>query len=250
MKWALEHDREPEVPGEIHSRLHRLPDRGHQRGGLHLSLLACLLPSAHRRRGQQAGLSACAQRGAQRPVGRSRWSSAFATSWAGRVGAAPSLHGYRVRLLVPFPRLLAHHESTRFHGDMLFRGLGGIRTAYFALLISHIGLSAVALPMILVTFFLSPHREVSGPPQARPLHVSDLALCVSVTGVVALLDACRLSLARMSLRSAPLAAMKSLRILPLLLACLSAPAFALNPVRAGARSVQGPLGVARQPAAA
>jgi uncharacterized membrane protein YozB (DUF420 family) len=45
--------------------------------------------------------------------------------------------------------LLAH--ST----DMRFQGQGAIRYFYFPLLISHIGLSVVALPMILISFFLS-----------------------------------------------------------------------------------------------
>jgi putative membrane protein len=43
--------------------------------------------------------------------------------------------------------LLAHSA------DMRFQGQGAIRYFYFPLLISHIGLSVVALPMILITFF-------------------------------------------------------------------------------------------------
>ncbi len=41
------------------------------------------------------------------------------------------------------------------HGDMRFQGAGTIRYVYFPLLVSHIGLSVVAPPMILITFFLS-----------------------------------------------------------------------------------------------
>jgi putative membrane protein len=67
---------------------------------------------------------------------------------------------------------------------MRFHGAGhALRTAYFTLLISHIGLSVVALPMILITFFLSltgrfpAHRRL-----AR--WTFPIWLYVSVTGVV------------------------------------------------------------------
>ncbi len=42
-----------------------------------------------------------------------------------------------------------------FHGDSKFLGQGAIRPFYFAILISHIILSVLALPMILVTVGLS-----------------------------------------------------------------------------------------------
>lgn len=42
-----------------------------------------------------------------------------------------------------------------FHGDSKFLGQGFIRPVYFFVLISHIGLSALCLPMILVTLSLS-----------------------------------------------------------------------------------------------
>ena len=41
------------------------------------------------------------------------------------------------------------------HGDTRFPGQGWIRPVYFTLLISHITLSAVALPLVLSTFYLS-----------------------------------------------------------------------------------------------
>jgi putative membrane protein len=73
-----------------------------------------------------------------------------------------------------------HHA---LHGDMLFAGQGSIRVAYFVILISHIVLSMVALPLVLLTFFFSltkrfrQHRAV-----AR--FTLPIWLYVSVTGVV------------------------------------------------------------------
>ena len=51
--------------------------------------------------------------------------------------------------------LVTYITNHALHGDMRFQGLGAIRYVYFPLLISHIGLSVLALPMILLTFFLS-----------------------------------------------------------------------------------------------
>jgi putative membrane protein len=66
---------------------------------------------------------------------------------------------------------------------MHFHGQGTARSIYFPLLISHVGLSVVALPMILVTFFLS----LSGRfPQHRRLarFTFPIWLYVSITGVI------------------------------------------------------------------
>jgi putative membrane protein len=79
--------------------------------------------------------------------------------------------------------LVSYITNHALHGDMRFHGAGAIRPVYFALLISHIGLSMVALPLILVTFFLSltgrfpVHRRV-----AR--FTFPIWLYVSVTGVI------------------------------------------------------------------
>jgi putative membrane protein len=43
--------------------------------------------------------------------------------------------------------VLFHH----FHGETRFQGLGWIRPVYFALLISHVGLSVLVLPLLLAT---------------------------------------------------------------------------------------------------
>jgi putative membrane protein len=88
--------------------------------------------------------------------------------------------------------LVTYITNHALHGDMRFQGQGFIRVVYFPLLISHIGLSVVALPMILITFFLSltgrfpAHRRL-----AR--FTFPIWLYVSVTGVIvyAMLAACR-----------------------------------------------------------
>jgi putative membrane protein len=79
--------------------------------------------------------------------------------------------------------LVSYIANHALHGDMRFQGQGAVRPFYFALLISHIGLSVVALPLILITFFLSltgrfpAHRRI-----AR--FTFPIWLYVSVTGVV------------------------------------------------------------------
>ena len=70
-----------------------------------------------------------------------------------------------------------------FHGDTKFPGQGWIRPVYFALLISHIGLSMAALPLIFATLWYATrsqfkfHRKV-----AR--WTFPIWLYVSVTGVI------------------------------------------------------------------
>jgi putative membrane protein len=79
--------------------------------------------------------------------------------------------------------LVTYIVNHALHGDMRFHGQGPIRPAYFVLLISHIGLSVIALPMILITFFLS----LSGrfPAHRRLARFTfPIWLYVSVTGVI------------------------------------------------------------------
>ena len=80
--------------------------------------------------------------------------------------------------------LITYITNHALHGDMRFLGTGhALRTTYFALLISHILLSVVALPMILITFFLSlTGRFVTHKRLARWTY--PIWLYVSVTGVV------------------------------------------------------------------
>jgi putative membrane protein len=79
--------------------------------------------------------------------------------------------------------LVSYLTNYALHGETRFQGQGSIRSVYFPLLISHIGLAVVALPMILVTFFLS----LSGrfPAHRRLARVTfPVWLYVSVTGVI------------------------------------------------------------------
>ena len=79
--------------------------------------------------------------------------------------------------------LVTYITNHALHGDMRFQGPGAIRYVYFPLLISHIGLSVVALPMILITFFLS----LSGrfPAHRRLARFTfPIWLYVSVSGVI------------------------------------------------------------------
>ena len=70
-----------------------------------------------------------------------------------------------------------------FHGDTLFPGHGWVRPVYFFILISHIGLSMVALPLILAALWFGlgsqfrVHRRI-----AR--WTFPIWLYVSVTGVI------------------------------------------------------------------
>ena len=79
--------------------------------------------------------------------------------------------------------LVTYITNYTLHGETKFHGVGAVRPFYFTLLISHIGLSMIALPLILVTFFLSLsgrfpiHRRV-----AR--YTFPIWLYVSVTGVI------------------------------------------------------------------
>jgi putative membrane protein len=96
-----------------------------------------------------------------RETHRRRMLSAFATS-------ALFLVGY-----------ILYHA---FHGETKFPGQGAIRPVYFTILISHIVLSAVALPMILTTFWFALssqfNRHVKLARWTYPIW-----LYVSVTGV-------------------------------------------------------------------
>ena len=80
--------------------------------------------------------------------------------------------------------LVSYILNHALHGDIRFLGQGhALRVAYFTLLISHIGLSVVALPLILITFFLSLTGRF---PAHRALArwTFPIWLYVSVTGVV------------------------------------------------------------------
>jgi putative membrane protein len=75
---------------------------------------------------------------------------------------------------------IAHHA---LHGDVRYPLHAAFRGIYLSLLASHIVLSAIALPMILITFFLSLTGRI---PQHRKLArwTFPIWLYVSVTGVI------------------------------------------------------------------
>lgn len=75
---------------------------------------------------------------------------------------------------------VVHHQTA---GDTPFRGQGLVRPAYFAILISHVAATAVALPMILYTLaYAARGRFVDHKRIAR--RTLPLWLYVSVTGVL------------------------------------------------------------------
>jgi putative membrane protein len=79
--------------------------------------------------------------------------------------------------------LVCYITNHALHGEMVFPGHGPIRTAYLALLISHVLLSVVALPMVLITFFFSLTGRF---PQHKKIarYTYPIWLYVSVTGVL------------------------------------------------------------------
>jgi putative membrane protein len=79
--------------------------------------------------------------------------------------------------------LVTYIVNHALHGDMRFHGQGAIRPAYFVLLISHIGLSVIALPLILITFFLSLSGRFPAH-QRLARYTFPIWLYVSVTGVI------------------------------------------------------------------
>jgi len=82
--------------------------------------------------------------------------------------------------------LVSYIVNHALHGDTIFPGHGAVRTLYLSILASHVILSIVALPMVLITFFFSltgrfaMHRRI-----AR--FTFPIWLYVSVTGVVVFL---------------------------------------------------------------
>jgi putative membrane protein len=79
--------------------------------------------------------------------------------------------------------LVTYITNHALHGDMHFQGPVAVRYVYFPLLISHIGLSVLALPMILITFFLSLSGRFSAH-RRLARWTFPVWLYVSVTGVV------------------------------------------------------------------
>ena len=68
------------------------------------------------------------------------------------------------------------------HGDTKFLGEGAIRTVYFSILISHIGVTVFALPMIFTTFYFAYRQRFDTHRRLARLTLP-LWMYVSVTGV-------------------------------------------------------------------
>ena len=79
--------------------------------------------------------------------------------------------------------LVSYIVNHALHGESHYPGHGVIRTAYLAILISHVSLSVIALPMVLTTFFFSLSGRI---PMHRKIArwTFPIWLYVSVTGVV------------------------------------------------------------------
>ncbi len=79
--------------------------------------------------------------------------------------------------------LVSYITNHALHGDQLFAGRGPVRTFYLSILSSHILLSVVALPLVLVTFFFSLSGRIA---QHRRIArwTFPIWLYVSVTGVI------------------------------------------------------------------
>ena len=79
--------------------------------------------------------------------------------------------------------LVSYITNHALHGDMIFPGHGTARTIYLTILATHIFLSVVALPMILITFYFSLSGRI---PQHKRIarYTFPIWLYVSVTGVV------------------------------------------------------------------
>lgn len=79
--------------------------------------------------------------------------------------------------------LASYITNHALHGDVLFPGHGMVRTIYLSILLTHVLLSVIVLPMILITFYFS----LSGRfPQHKRIarFTFPIWLYVSVTGVV------------------------------------------------------------------
>ena len=79
--------------------------------------------------------------------------------------------------------LVSYVANHALHGDMIFLGHGTVRTAYLTILISHIFLSVVVLPLILITFFFSLSGRFAQHKRIARFSFP-IWLYVSVTGVV------------------------------------------------------------------
>ena len=80
--------------------------------------------------------------------------------------------------------LVSYIVNHALHGDTRFPGHGAVRAIYLSILASHIILSIVALPLVLVTFFLSLTRRFPIHRRVARFTLFPIWFYVSVTGVV------------------------------------------------------------------
>ena len=102
-------------------------------------------------------------------------------TWAGRIkahrAAMMTAFGFSVLFLV------FYITNYALHGESHYPGHGTVRAVYLIILVSHILLSMICLPLVLITFFLSLSGRI-------PIHrklarwTFPIWLYVSVTGVV------------------------------------------------------------------
>ena len=85
--------------------------------------------------------------------------------------------GFSTAFLVSY---LIYHT---FHGDTPFLGEGWIRPVYFFILISHVVLSAVMLPLILITLYFALSGKLTLHPKVAR-YTLPFWFYVSITGVV------------------------------------------------------------------
>ena len=86
-------------------------------------------------------------------------------------------------LIFSFLFLVSYLIYHTFHGDTPFLGEGWIRPVYFFILISHVVLSAVMLPLILITLYFALTGKLNLHPKVAR-YTLPLWLYVSVTGVL------------------------------------------------------------------
>jgi putative membrane protein len=79
--------------------------------------------------------------------------------------------------------LISYLTYHAFHGDTSFQVEGWIRSLYFFILISHILLSAVVLPLVLITVYFAATGNFNRHPKIARVTLP-LWLYVSVTGVL------------------------------------------------------------------
>jgi putative membrane protein len=79
--------------------------------------------------------------------------------------------------------LVSYITYHSIHGDTKFLGQGMIRPVYFFVLVSHVGLSAVVLPLIFSSFYFSLSGRIAQHRQVSKITLP-FWLYVSVTGVL------------------------------------------------------------------